>query len=270
MIKALAKGSVVLQDSQLLDAARHAAVFLRTTLYNPRSQTLYRRFCQGEGGIMGQLDDYAFLVAGLLELYQMTQDPQWLQWAMALTETQIDLFWDEQGDGFFDSLPDPLVVVRLKNDYDGAEPAANSLAAANLVRLGRLTDNSQWLDLAGRTIRSFDEQLHQNPQALPVLLAARQELLSAPSLVVVAGRRDAEDTKKILGIVQRSWCPGRFLLLADGGENQEVLGKMLPFVRTASMEDNQAIAYFCRDYTCQLPVVDPEELAEMLAREIGS
>ncbi|MCW5201998.1 thioredoxin domain-containing protein [Desulfobulbus sp. US4] len=270
MIKALVKGSVVLQDSQLLDAARHAAVFLRTTLYNPRSQTLYRRFCQGESGINGQLDDYAFLVAGLLELYQMTQDPQWLQWAMELTETQVDLFWDEQGDGFFDSLPDPLVAVRLKNDYDGAEPAANSLAAANLVRLGRLTDNSQWLDLAGRTIRSFDEQLHQNPQALPVLLAARQELLSAPSLVVVAGRRDAEDTKKILGIVQRSWCPGRFLLLADGGENQEVLGKMLPFVRTASMEDNQATAYFCRDYTCQLPVVDPEELAEMLAREIGS
>ncbi len=270
MIKALAKGSVVLQDPPLLDAARRAAVFLRTTLYNPKTRTLYRRFCKGEGGIKGQLDDYAFLIAGLLELYQVVQEPKWLQWAMELTETQIRLFWDEQGDGFFDSLPDPLVAVRLKNDYDGAEPAANSLAAANLVRLGRLTDNSQWLDLADRTIKSFDEQLHQNPQALPVLLAAQQELLAGPSLVVVAGRRGAEDTKKMLDIVQRSWSPARLLLLADGGENQEFLEKMLPFVRTASMVGKQATAYFCRDYTCQLPVVDPEELAEMLAREIGS
>ncbi|MCI5126241.1 MAG: thioredoxin domain-containing protein [Candidatus Electrothrix sp. AR5] len=270
MIKSLAKGSAVLQDPQLLDAARRAAVFLGTTLYNPKTRILYRRFCKGEGGIKGQLDDYAFLVAGLLELYQVTQDPQWLQWAMELTKTQVDLFWDEQGDGFFDSLPDPLVAVRLKNDYDGAEPAANSLAVANLVRLGWLTDNKQWLDLADRAIRSFSQQLRQNPQALPALLAARQELLSAPSLVVVAGRRDAEDTKKMLGIVQRSWCPGRLLLLADGGENQEVLGKMLPFVRTVSMVNGQATAYFCRDYTCQLPVTDPEELEMIMAREVGA
>ena len=270
MIKSLAKGSAVLKNPQLLDAARYAAVFLRTTLYNPKTRTLYRCFCKGDSGIKGQLDDYAFLVAGLLELYQVTQEPQWLQWALELTETQVDLFWDEQGDGFFDSLPDPLVAVRLKNDYDGAEPAANSLAAANLVQLGRLTDNSQWLGLADRTIRSFDEQLRRNPQALPVLLAARQEFLAKPSLVVVAGRRDAEDTKEMLGIVQRSRCPGRLLLLADGGENQEFLGKMLPFVRTASMMDGQATAYFCRDYTCQLPVKDPGELEKILAREGGA
>jgi uncharacterized protein YyaL (SSP411 family) len=267
MIKALAKASAVVQDPQLLDAAQRAAVFLRTTLYNRKNRTLCRRFCEGESGIKGQLDDYAFLVAGLFELYQVTQESQWLQWALELTETQIRLFWDEQGDGFFDSLPDPLVAVRLKNDYDGAEPAANSLAAANLVRLGRLTDNSQWLDLADRTIRSFDEQLHHNPQALPVLLTAQQELLSAPSLVVVAGRRDAEDTKKMLGIVQRSWSPARLLLLADGGENQEFLGKLLPFVRTARMVGKQATVYFCRDYTCQLPMTDPEALEEMLGRE---
>ncbi|MGB5684973.1 MAG: thioredoxin domain-containing protein, partial [Candidatus Electrothrix sp.] len=269
MIKALAKGSVVLQDHQQLDAARRAAVFLRTTLYNPKTRTLCRRFCKGEGGIKGQLDDYAFLIAGLLELYQVVQEPQWLQWAMELTETQVDLFWDERDDGFFDSLPDPLVRLRLKNDYDGAEPAANSLAVANLVRLGRLTDNSQWLELADRTIKSFDQQLNQNPQALPLLLAAHQELLAKSSLVVVAGRRDAEDTKKMLAIVQRSWCPGRLLLLADGRENQDFLGKMLPFVRTARMVGKQATVYFCRYYTCQLPVTDPEVLEGMLARETG-
>ncbi|WPD24282.1 MAG: thioredoxin domain-containing protein [Candidatus Electrothrix scaldis] len=269
MIKALARGSVVLQDPQLLKAARDTANFLRRSLYDSESRTLCRCFCQGEKGGKGQLDDYAFLVAGLLELYHVSQEPQWLQWAIELTETQIRLFWDEQAGGFFDSVVDSLVAIRLKTQYDGAEPAPNSLAVVNLVRLARLTDRKQWLDLAEKTLRNFQEQLQQAPDSLPLMLVAQQEFLEASSFLVIAGRREDAETKEMLEIVHRSWVPGRLLLLADGGENQDFLSKWLPFLETVAMQDDQSTAYVCRDYTCQLPVTDPAELKRMLKEEGG-
>ncbi|MCI5121620.1 MAG: thioredoxin domain-containing protein, partial [Candidatus Electrothrix sp. AUS4] len=249
---------------QLLKAAQDAAIFLRSSLYDPENRTLCRCFCQGKKAGKGQLDDYAFLIAGLLELYQVSQKPQWLQWAMELTETQIRLFWDEQAGGFYDSVVDPLVAIRLKTHYDGAEPAPNSLVVVNLVRLARLTDMNQWVDLAERTLRSFQGQLQQNPEALPIMLAAQQEFLEVPSLVVIAGRREDAETWNMMEIVHQSWMPGRLLLLADGGENQEFLSKRLPFLETVAMVDDQPTAYICRDYTCQLPVTDPDELKRIL------
>ncbi|MCI5224146.1 MAG: thioredoxin domain-containing protein, partial [Candidatus Electrothrix sp. AR4] len=204
------------------------------------------------------------VVAGLIELYRTVQEPKWLRWAQELTTTQIDLFWDEKTGGFFESLPDPLVAVRLRNDHDGAEPAANSVAAENLIRLGRLTDNNEWLQLADKTINSFDAQLDKYPQALPCLLNARQELLATPHQVVIAGGREAEDTHKMLSAVFRSWHPDRILLLADEGENQQLLETFFPFIKEMTIQDKQSTAYICRDFTCQAPVVAPDELVESL------
>jgi uncharacterized protein YyaL (SSP411 family) len=265
MIGALARGGVILDNPEFTRAAVRAASFIRERLYDPKTKKLQRRYRQEDSGLGGQLDDYAFVTAGLLELYQVVQEPEWLQWAMDLTDSQLELFWDKKEGGFFDSLQDSSVVVRMKGDYDGAEPAANSIAAENLVRLGRLTDKSDWLELAEKTINSFSPQINNYPQALVLMLSVRQELAAKPRQVVIAGRRGAGDTRAMTAEVFRSYDPGRMLLLADGAENQQFLGRFLPFIRTAAMQDNKATAYVCEDFTCQLPVTTVEELRKALA-----
>ena len=269
MIGALARGGAILHDPELTEAAAAAALFIQKKLYDPETKRLLRRYRQGESGLAGQLDDYAFLVAGLIDLYQAVQEPRWLQWAIDLTTSQIELFRDEKGGAFFDSLQDPTVVVRMKGDYDGAEPAANSIAAKNLVRLGRLTDNKQWLELAEETINSFSSQLNSYPQALVLMLSVRRELLEKPRQVVIAGRRGAEDTGAMLAAVSGSYDPGRMLLLADAAGNQQFLGEHLPFIRTVAMQDGQATAYVCKDFSCQLPVTSPEALRKELSGDPG-
>jgi uncharacterized protein YyaL (SSP411 family) len=260
MIAALARGGAVLDTPDFTSAAVEAASFIRQKLYDPETKKLQRRYRQGESGLAGQLDDYAFLTAGLIELYQVVQEPEWLQLAMDLTTSQIALFWDAEGSGFFDSLADPSVVVRMKGDYDGAEPAANSIAAQNLVRLGRLTENKQWLELAEKTINSFSSQINTYPQALVQMLSVRRELLEKPRQVVIAGRRGAEDTRAMTGAVFSDYDPGRMLLLADGAENQQFLAKFLPFIQTVTMQDNRAAGYVCRNFTCQMPVTTVQAL----------
>ena len=265
MIGALARGGAILHDPELTKAARKAAIFIRENLFDPETQKLQRRYRRGESGIAGQLDDYAFLVAGLIDLYQVEQDPQWLEWAIELTTSQIELFWDAGEGGFFDSLQDPTLVVRMKGDYDGAEPAANSIAAENLVRLGRLTDNKEWLQLAEKTINSFSAQLNAYPQALFRMLTVRRELQEKPRQVVIAGRPGAGDTEAMMATVFSVYDPGRIVLLADGAGNQQFLGKLLPFIRTVTRQENHATGYVCKDFTCQLPVITPDALLKELA-----
>ncbi len=267
MIGALARGGAVLHDTELIRAAGKAAAFIRENLYDQETKQLQRRYRQGESGLAGQLDDYAFLTSGLIDLYQVEQDPKWLEWALELTTTQIRLFWDAKGDGFFDSLQDPTLVIRMKNDYDGAEPAANSIAAENLVRLGRLTDNKEWLQLAEKTINSFSAQINGYPQALVRMLTVRRELQEKPRQVVIAGRREAEDTQALMEAVFSVYDPGRMILLADGGDNQQYTGRFLPFIQTVAMQHNQATGYVCKDFTCQLPMTEPDALRAELAGE---
>ncbi len=266
MIGALARGGAILDRPDFTDAAITAANFIREKLYSQKSHQLLRRYRQGEAAISGQLDDYAFLTAGLLDLYQVTQEPQWLQWAMELTSSQIKLFWDEKEGGFFDSLDDPLVVVRMKGDYDGAEPAGNSIAADNLVRLGRITDNPEWLQLAEKTINAFSTQLNRSPHALPHLLTVHQDLQEKPVQVVIAGKPGADDTRKMMDIVLRQYIPGSLLLLADNGKNQQFLGTLQPFIKSVAMMNDQATAYICRDNTCERPITDPALLQQSLQK----
>ena len=267
MIGALARGGAILQEPEFTKAAVQTASFIRVKLYDPQTKKLQRRYRQGQSGLAGQLDDYAYLTAGLIELYQVVQEPEWLQWAIDLTRSQTKLFADSGTDGFFDSLQDPTVVVRMKGDYDGAEPAANSIAAQNLVRLGRLTGKNKWLALAEKTINSFSSQINTYPQALARMLDVRRELSEKPRQVVIAGRRGAEDTRAMMDAVFSVYDPGRMLLLADGAENQKFSGKMLPFIRTAVMQKNTVTAYVCKDFTCQLPVTTVEELQVELGKE---
>ena len=156
-------------------------------------------------------------------------------------------------------------MVRMKGDYDGAEPAPNSVAAENLVRLGRLTDNDHWLQLARQDVQAFASQINNYPQALVRMLDVQRELAAKPKQVVIAGRRGAPDTRAMEEVVWKSYDPGRLVLLADGADNQQMLAGFLPFIRTAARENGLATAYLCENFTCRLPVTS----APALARELG-
>jgi uncharacterized protein YyaL (SSP411 family) len=267
LIGALARGSRLLQDPVLLEHAKQAATFIKNHLYEEDSQTLHRRYRAGESGLTGQLDDYTSLVAGLIDLYQASQEPQWLKWALVLTKRQIDLFWNEKGGFFYDSVADKSVTVRMRSMYDGAEPAANSIAASNLIRLGQIRNQKEWQEMAKRLIESFGTTIDKYPQALPLMLSAWQTLNSKPMQAVIAGTRGAQDTAALIRVADRYLPPHSQFLLADGDENQRFLSEQLPFMENVSTLGDQATAYVCVDFTCSLPVTSPQSLKQLLTEQ---
>ena len=263
-IGALARGGKILGRPELLAAAIRAADFVEANLFDPTNATLLRRWRAGEAGLVGQLDDYSYLAGGLLDLYQATHDPHWLEWAELLTETQIVLFWHESGGYFYDSAACDTVKIRLRGAYDGAEPAGNSMAVHNLLRLARLRGRDDWRGFALRSMQSFAENLAQYPPALPLLLAAwlRRD---DHAHVVVTGEREAADTEALLIIAQHAHDPHRPVLLADGDTNQAFLAEKLPFLNSIRPE-GPAMAHVCRDFSCSTPTGDPDELRRLLAK----
>jgi len=264
MIGSLARAGRILQDPQLLAAAIQTATFLRENLYNKDTHILYRRYRDSKAGLPGQLSDYTFLVYGLLELYQTSQDQQWLSWAVDLTSKQFDLFWNERQNFFFDSVTDPSIKVRMRAQYDNAEPAGNSVAALNLIRLGQLQNNSQWQKIARQLIESFSTVINRYPPALPLMLTAWQQSNTKPTQVIIAGRRNAEDTKALFATVNKEFDPARLVLLMDGAENQAYLAQKLPFLINMVPINNKATAYVCAEFTCKMPVTEPAELQKQL------
>ncbi len=264
MIGSLARAGRVLQDPRLLSAAVGTATFLRKNLYNKDTHTLYRRYRDSRAGLPGQLSDYTSLVHGLLELYQASQDPQWLSWAVDLTSRQFELFWNKKQEFFFDSVTDPSVKIRMRAQYDSAEPAGNSVAALNLIRLGQLQNNSQWQKIARQLIESFSTVINRYPPALPLMLTAWQQSNTKPTQVIIAGKRNAEDTRALFSVVNKQFDPARLVLLMDGAENQDYLTQNLPFLANMVPINNKATAYVCAEFTCKIPVREPAELRKQL------
>ncbi len=264
VIGALARGSRILRDPQLLAEAERTATFLNENLYDKTNNVLLRRYRRQVTGLAGQLSDYAYLVDGLLDLYQASHDPRWLSWSVELTRRQIEFFWDEKGGFFYDSPTDPSVSIRMRGSYDGAEPAGNSVAALNLLRLGQLQNEPQWSQMARRLIESFSEVINHYPPALPLMLTAWHHIDSKLSQVVIAGKRGAKDTEVMLDIVESTFTGLRLVLLADGAENQKYLTQKLPFLETAVPLKGKATAYICSDFTCKMPITDPADLKQQL------
>ena len=265
MLGALARAARILGEKRYLDAAERLARFLRARLYLPGERRLLRRFRAGEAGVSGQLDDYAFLANGLLELYEASFAGEWLEWAVELTERQIVLFGDRKGGGFFDTDGnDPSVLLRLKSDYDGAEPTGNSLAAANLIRLSWVTGREEWRRLAAGTVAAFAERLRDYPASLPQLLVAHALLADSPRQLVLAGKLGRPDTELLLSVLRKRFLPNVLLLLADGGEGEEFLRRQQRAEADLSMREKRATLYFCEDYRCRPPITELAELMKLL------
>ena len=198
---------------------------------------------RGAGKVEGFADDYAFVIQGLLDLYEASFDVEWLKFAEQLQATQDRLFFDEKNGGYFStSGKDKSVVLRMKDDNDSAEPAASSVSALNLLRLAQIRNDKQLEERGRKTIEAFSPTLSRFPSAMPQMLVALDFSLSKPRQIVIAGKSDAPETKALVAEVHRHFVPNKMLLLADGGEGQKYLGeKMRRCARCRWSMENQPL-----------------------------
>jgi uncharacterized protein len=265
MLSALARAGAAFNDPRYLAAADATSKFLEAHLYDAKSKRLARSYRNATAAPEGFLDDYANLIAGLLDLYEANFQIRWLTWAAALQEKQGALFWDAQRDGYFDEAnSDSSLPARTRESYDGAEPAPNSVAAMNLLRFAQFTDRAEWLEKARETLAAFGARLGSDPEEVPALASALDFLLAKKRQVLIAGNPGAEDTHVMLAIVHQRYLPNKILLFADGGSGQKRLAAWLPFVAGAHPIGGKATAYVCENYICKLPTADPAVAARLL------
>lgn len=264
MISALARAAGPLAEPSYLDAARSAAHFARAHL--EQDGVLHRRYRDGEVAIRAFVEDYAQLIEGLIDLYQAGFEPRWLRWAEELQSRQLELFWDNDAGGFFaDDGEDSSVLMRLKDDYDGAEPAANSTSALNLLRLAALLGHEEWEERARETIAAFSKRLEKYPEVMPQMLTAYDLLLRGPIQLIIVGEAGAPSTRALADAARSTFSPRLSLLSADE-EMRDWLGETLPQLGALPRpgELPTARAYLCRDRRCEAPMTDPDEVRRHL------
>lgn len=254
-----------MQEPRYLEAAQHATAFIRRELW--KEGTLLRSYRQGASAIAGFADDHAFLIAALLDLYEADFDIAHLQWAEELQKAMNERFLDKEHGGYFSVGPQSGdILLQMKEDYDGAEPSPNSVAAQNLWRLAQITGSDAYRSQAERTRQAFGDRLKEAPTAMPRMLCAVADSLTKPRQVVIAGQRGAADTLALQQEVSRHFAPNQLLLLADGSTGQAWLAERLEFLRGLTPVDGKATAYVCEDFVCQLPVTEVSQLSDLLKK----
>jgi uncharacterized protein len=245
-----------------LETARQAALFLQGQLWDGERQVLHRRYRNGQAAIDGFAEDYACLIWGLLELFQASGEARWLEWAISLQERQDVLFADVERGGWFSTTgQDPHVLVRAKEEYDGAEPSASSVSAHNNLVLAHITGDARWREGANAAIASFSARLRSQGRGVPLMAAALTASLAPAEQVVVVGPRDRDDTRRLWRRAQRVFRPFAVVIPAEPGASQQALSARLPWLASMKMLDDRATAYVCRDFVCAAPTTDLEALA---------
>ncbi len=265
-MSAFARASQVFGRTDYRDAATAAAAFVETRLFDAKTGRLSRRFRAGAADVDGLLEDYAFLVQGLLDTYEASFDPRWLALAMRLQDTQDALFGDKEGGAYFSTRADaPQVLARMKEDYDGAEPAANSVSALNLLRLWQLTERGAWRDGADKTFEALSGRVARSGAAVPQLMSALDFRRSTSKQIVIAGSPASADTQALLRLVHSRYIPNKVVVVADGGAQQQALVKLVPFIADMTPRNGRATIYVCENYACRLPTNDVAVAAKLLS-----
>ena len=257
MLGALARAAVVLDDRSYRDAAERNFSFLKDKLWDPKTKTLYHRWRDGERDSVQLLEAYAFLLNGVIELYQTSLEPQQLDFAVALAESMLQKFYDSEAGGFWQSVSGSGdLILRMKEDYDGAEPSGNSVATFSLLKLGSITDRKDFTQAAEKSLRLFSDRLQKLPQAVPFMLLALDYSLEEPKRIVIAGKMDSSDVQAFLHAAHSVYQPTKVVLGTDGAVE--------PFAKTLKAKENQPTAYLCTGTACQPPTHDPAKIKAFL------
>jgi uncharacterized protein YyaL (SSP411 family) len=264
MISAFAKAGAILAEPRYSDAARRAADFIVSRMYDSESGILLRRYRQGDTAIPGFLDDYAFFTQALLDLYETGFQLPGLELAIRLTENMVRLFEDTEYGAFYSTAAgDTTLVMRIKEDYDGAEPSGNSIAVLNLLRLAGITGRPDFQASAARALDAFGSRMVAAPVGVPQMLVAYEYSIAKPRQIVLVGERDAPDTRQLLSALHSTFVPNAIVLLVDA-QSRQPLARFIPSVADMTAIGGQATAYVCEDYACQLPTADVAAFRQLL------
>jgi len=264
MIAALAKGAQAFDEPEYGEAARRAADFVLENMRKPDGR-LWHRYRDGQVGIEANLDDYAFLVWGLIELYEAIFDAKYLRIALDLTRDMLGHFWDGDSGGLYLTPEDGEgLLVRKKEIYDGAIPSGNSVAMLNLFRIGRITTNSHLEEKAAKIGHAFSGSVKQLPSAHTQLMVALDFGIGPCYEVVIAGNANAEDTKAMVRALRTRFLPNKVVLLNASEQKSPEIAQLAAFTRNQPSIGGKATAYVCLNYNCKLPTTDINKMLELL------
>jgi hypothetical protein len=260
MIAAFSKGYQVFGDQAYVDSARNAARFILQHLKADNGRLL-RRYRKGDAAYAGYLDDYAFFIWGLIELYEATFEISYLEEAILLNNNMIDIFWDELNGGlYFTGKGNEKLITRSKELYDGAPPSGNSVAALNLIRLSRLTGNIDLEKKAEQLTQAFARQVEAQPMAYTQFLIALDFMIGPTKEIVIAGDPSLKTTQAMVKAVRSRFLPNKVLLLRPAGSEGKRLDALSPFAKDMAPIDGRPTVYVCEHYSCQTPITETGKL----------
>jgi hypothetical protein len=272
MLGAFARAYAVLGDEKYRAAAEKNVKFIREKLWQgatagPEKEhagahgvtrptgTLFHRWRDGERDKVELLEGYAFLLSGVIELYEATLEPGHLDFAIMLADAMLAKFFDRENGGFWQSLAARDLILRVKEDYDGAEPSGNSVATMALLKLGAMTGRAEFTGAAEKTLKLFAARLQQAPQAVPYMLCALDFSLQEPKRAVVAGEPGASHARELLRAIHSVYQPDK-VVLGNRGAVEE-------FARTLPAKDG-AVVFVCSGNACQAPTGEAAEVKKLL------
>jgi uncharacterized protein YyaL (SSP411 family) len=264
MIAALAKAARVFRNNLYLKAAERAADFILIFQRNHNGRLLHR-YRDGVAEISGHLDDYAFFIWGLLELYETGFDLSYLESALSLNNDMLEHFQDKSAGGFFFTPDDAeTLIFRSKEVYDGAIPSGNSVSMLNMVRLARLTGESRLEEMGWDLAKAFNHQASSSPSAHTFLMCALDFAFGPVHEVLVAGELGSKDVILMLSTLQQAFLPGTVILFRSETVDEEKITAIAPFTKDMGMVEGVATAYVCEGQRCSLPTTDINEMMKQL------
>ena len=263
MIAAFSKGARALDMPEYSEAAAKAAHFILNNMRTPDGRLLHRHR-NGESAITACLDDYAFLIWGLIELYETLFDVNYLKTALELNRDMVSHFWDEKGGFYFTPDDGEELIVRKKEIYDGAIPSGNSVAMFNFIRLSRITGDPALENMSSMIGSAFSREVVSSPSSYAQMMVSLDYLKGPSCEVVIAGDPAAEDTRRMLEAVGRPFAPNNVVLFRPTDLEEPEITRIAPFTSKQTSTNGKAVAYVCKRYSCLEPTSDIKKMIEML------
>ncbi len=264
MIRGMAVGYQLLNDQRYLEAAEKSADFILSEL-SQANGLLLRTYRAGKSHLNAYLEDYSYLSAGLVALYEASFNPRWLQEAERLTEIMIEQFWDDSSSGFFfTGKAHESLIVQSKSAYDSATPSGTAMAVHSLLRLAKHLDRPDFREKAVQALGLYYHQMENAPSGSGQLLCELEFLLSTPREIAVVGEKNADDTKVVLQEIHGRFLPNKILALLDPSNSKSSADVSTPLTDGKTQIEGKATVYVCENYACQVPTTDVVELGTLL------
>ena len=265
MISALAKASQAFNSPEYLSHALKATDFILQNMLDDAGNFYHTSNSEGKG-ISAHADDYAYFIQALIDMYESTFDVNYLKTALKLNEDFVSQFWDETNLGFFfTSSNAEELIVRTRESYDGARPSANSVAALNLVRLARMTSDTELEKRAEEISKAFANQINESPSAHTYFLTAIDFMVGGSYEIVIAGDAGSDDTALMVDALMREYIPYKVVLFKPEGDSGKKLVELSEFTKYQSAIDGKATAYVCQNFACNEPVTDVTKMLKLLS-----